>query len=32
MMEIIETSKKAEDFGQGCCAIDIWTVAIPEAQ
>lgn len=30
MMEIIETAKKAEDFGEGCCAIDIWTIALPE--
>lgn len=30
MMEIIELSKKAEDFSEACCAIDIWTINISD--
>ena len=30
MMEIIDHGKKAEEFAENCCPLDVWAVMVPE--
>ena len=29
-IEVIGEAKKAKDFGEACCAVDVWTVVVDD--